>query len=74
MIYLHVAAFIPVVFTWIKYIKQGFFTEWPGLIPENIQIYLPKLVAMKKLHLYQIRENYLSTLITKQTETNEYLI
>ena len=31
MAYLHSVVFIPVESTWIKTVKQEFFTGWPGL-------------------------------------------
>jgi hypothetical protein len=34
--YLHAACFSPVKSTWIKAIKNGHFTSWPGLMEQSV--------------------------------------
>jgi hypothetical protein len=35
--YLHAACFSPVKSTWIKAIKSGFFSSWPGLNEQTVE-------------------------------------
>ena len=65
---LHEEYFIPVVYTWVKTVKQGSFTRWTGLNTENIRRYLPNSVTMKRVHLYQARKLFWSTRSNHQEE------
>ena len=48
---------------WIKYIKNNFFTTWPGLTVELLTEYLPNSILTAKGHL---RQSYRLTISTKQ--------
>jgi hypothetical protein len=61
IIYLHRAAFSPVVSTWTKAIDAGFFTTWPGLTSDLVRKHLPKSLATAKGHLKQSPKNLRST-------------
>jgi hypothetical protein len=66
--YLHGACFSPVKSTWIKAIKNGNFSSWPGLNEQNVEKYLSKSTATAKGHLNQQRQNARTTNI-KDAET-----
>jgi hypothetical protein len=66
--YLHAACFSPVKSTWIKAIKNGNFSSWPGLNEQNVEKYLSKSTATAKGHLNQQRQNARTTKI-KDAET-----
>jgi hypothetical protein len=51
--YLHAACFSHVKSTWIKAIKNGNFSSWPGLNGHNVEKYL----STAKGHLNQQRQN-----------------
>jgi hypothetical protein len=53
--YLHAAAFSPVKSTWIKAIKNGIFSSWPGLTEHAVEKLLSKSTATVKGHLNQQR-------------------
>jgi hypothetical protein len=55
--YLHAACFSPVKSTWIRAIKNGNFTSWPGLIEQAVEKHLSKSTSMTKGHLNQQRQN-----------------
>ena len=55
--FLHAAAFSPVVSTWIKAIKNGFFQSWPGLTATAVHKHFPHSVASTKGHMDQTRKN-----------------
>jgi hypothetical protein len=61
--YLHAACFSPVKSTWIKAIKNGFFSSWPGLNEHSIEKYLSKSTSTAKGHLNQQRQNARTTKI-----------
>ena len=46
--FLHGACFAPVASTWVKAIKNGHFTTWPGLTPELVTKHLPTSVHTAK--------------------------
>jgi hypothetical protein len=58
----------PVKSTWIKAIKNGNFSSWPGLNEQNMEKYLSKSTATAKGHLNQQRQNARTTNI-KDPET-----
>jgi hypothetical protein len=66
--YLHAACFSPVKSTWIKAIKNGNFSSWPGLNEQNVDKYLSKSTSTAKGHLNQQRQNARTTKI-KDAET-----
>jgi hypothetical protein len=51
--YLHAACFSPVKSTWIKAIKNGIFSSWPGLNEHSVEKYLSKSTSTAKGHLNQ---------------------
>jgi hypothetical protein len=61
--YLHAACFSPVKSTWIKAIKNGFFSSWPGLNEHSVEKYLSKSTSTAKCHLNQQRQNARTTKI-----------
>jgi hypothetical protein len=61
--YLHAACISPVKSTWIKAIKNGFFSSWPGLNEHSIEKYLSKSTSTAKGHLNQQRQNSRTTKI-----------
>jgi hypothetical protein len=63
MNYLHAACFSPVKSTWIKAIKNGNFSSWPGLNEHNVEKYLSKSTSTAKGHLNQQRQNARTTKI-----------
>jgi hypothetical protein len=66
--FLHAAAFSPVQDTWLKAIRAGHFTTWPGLTEDNLmRKHLPKEIATVKVHLSQRRKNLRSTTTTGAT-------
>jgi hypothetical protein len=61
--YLYAACFSPVKSTWIKAIKNGNFSSWPGLNEHSVEKYLSKSTATAKGHLNQQRHNARTTKI-----------
>jgi hypothetical protein len=61
--YLHDACFSPVKSTWIKAIKHGNLSSWPGLNEHSIEKYLSKSTSTTKGHLNQQRQNARATKI-----------
>jgi hypothetical protein len=61
--YLHAACFSPVKSTWIKAIKNGIFSSWPGLNEHSVEKYLSKYTSTAKAHLNQQRQNARTTKI-----------
>ena len=59
--FFHGACFAPVASTWIKAIKNGHFTSWPGLTPELVTKHLPTSVYTAKGHLNQEKQFLQST-------------
>jgi hypothetical protein len=55
--YLHDACFSPVKSTWIKAIKNRFFSSWPGLNEHAVEKHLSKSTSTAKGHLNQQRQN-----------------
>jgi hypothetical protein len=66
--YLHAACFSPVKSTWIKAIKNGNFSSWPGLNEQNVEKYLSKSTSTAKGHLNQQRQNARTT----KSKTHNY--
>ena len=54
VLYYHHACFCPTKNTWIKAIKNNFFTTWPGLTLKLVTKYLKKSIFTEKGHLHQI--------------------
>jgi hypothetical protein len=61
--YLHAACFSPVKSTWIKEIKNGNFSSWPGLNEHTVDNHLSKFTFTTKCHLNQQRQNARTTKI-----------
>jgi hypothetical protein len=61
--YLHAAYFSPVKSTWIKAIKNGNFSSWPGLTEHAVENHLSKSTSTTKCHLNQQRQNARTTKI-----------
>jgi hypothetical protein len=61
--YLHAACFSPVKSPWIKAIKNGIFSSWPGLNEQNVEKFLSKSTSTAKGHLNQQRQNARTTKI-----------
>jgi hypothetical protein len=55
--YLHAACFSPVKSTWLKAIKNGNFSSWPGLTEHAVEKHLSKSTSTTKGHLNQQRQN-----------------
>jgi hypothetical protein len=58
---LHAPCFSPVKSTWIKAIKNGNFSSWPGLNEHSVEKYLSKSTSTAKGHLNQQRQNARTT-------------
>jgi hypothetical protein len=61
--YLHASCFSPVKSTWIKAMRNGNFSSWPGLNEHSVEKYLSKSTATAKCHLNQQRQNARTTKI-----------
>jgi hypothetical protein len=59
----HDTCFSPVKSTWIKAIKNGIFSYWPGLNEHSVEKYLSKSTSTAKGHLNQQRQNARTTKI-----------
>ena len=59
--YFHAAAGFPVRDTWLKAIKAGNFSSWPGLTYKNAAKYCPSATETLKGHMAQPRQNVRST-------------
>lgn len=66
--YFHQCCFSLVTATWLKAVKAGYFTKWPGLTCDLINKHLPKSEATTKGHLQQ---QYQNTQSTKQITTQD---
>ena len=73
--YLYAACFSPAIFTFIKAIKAGYFTNFPNLTTELVTTYLTKNIASAKGHLDQQYKNCRSNSkikTTSNTVENKY--
>jgi hypothetical protein len=61
--YLHAACFSPVKSAWIKAIKNGNISSWPGLNEHAVEKYFSKSTSTAKGHLNQQRQNARTTKI-----------
>ena len=52
----HVSAGFPVKSTWLRAIKYGNYTSWPGLTAANATEYCPDSIDTKKGHMNQTRQ------------------
>eukprot|EP00957_Ditylum_brightwellii_P019753 1491369-Ditylum_brightwellii.AAC.1 len=59
--YLHAAAFCPAPKSWIKAIKNEFFSTWPGLTEKLVRKHLLKSGATVQGRQTRIRQNICST-------------
>ena len=59
--YMHAAAGFTVKSTWLKAIKKGNFSTWPGLIYSNTEKYFPQSVETLKGHMVQKSQGVQST-------------
>ena len=55
--YEHATCFSPVKSTFVKAIKNNFFSTWPGLTQELVKKYLATPVATTQGHLHQEKQN-----------------
>jgi hypothetical protein len=72
--FLHTAAFSPVQDTWLKAIRAGHFTTWPGFTEDMVRKHLPIESATVKGYLSQQRKylrSITTTVATPVTEANE---
>jgi hypothetical protein len=68
--YLHATAFSPVKSTWIKAIRNGNFSSWPGLTEQGVEKNLSKSTATVKGHLKQQQMYARSTQPKKEPKCN----
>jgi hypothetical protein len=66
--YLHAPEFSPVKSRWIKAIKNGNFSSWPGLTEDAVEKHLSKSTATVKGHVNQQRMYARSTQTKKEPE------
>jgi hypothetical protein len=59
--YLHVAAGFPTKNPWIKAIKHGNYTMFPGIMAEAVNKHFPESVETQKRHMKKQRQNVRST-------------
>ena len=71
VIYYHKCCFSPVISTWVKAIKNGNFSSWPGLTARLVTKYLGKSLATQKGHLHQQHKNVWSTKQTVEITDSE---
>lgn len=69
--YLHQCCYSPTTSGWLKAIKSGFFTTWPGLDETIVQKHLPKSAATIKGHQRQQFKNLRSTSLSRQKENSD---
>jgi hypothetical protein len=72
--YLHRCSFSPTAPGWLKAIKNGCFTTWPGLDENIVQKHLPKSVATIKGHQRQQFKNIRSTSFAREKQNSDELI
>ena len=65
VLFYHATCFSPTKNAFIKAIKNGAFTSWPGVIAKLAQKYLPKTEATVKGHL---KQKYKGTRTTQQNQ------
>ena len=61
ILYLHAAALFPVKSTWLKEIKNNFFSSWPFLTYAAVNKYLTPQVITSQAHMQQEQQNIRST-------------
>jgi hypothetical protein len=69
--YLHRCCYSPTTSGWLKAIKTGFFTTWPGLDETIVQKHLPKSAATIKGHQRQQFKNLRSTSLAREKENSD---
>jgi hypothetical protein len=69
--YLHRCCYSPTTSGWLKAIKSGFFTTWPGLDETIVQKHLPKSAATIKGHQRQQFKNLRSTSLAREKENSD---
>jgi hypothetical protein len=69
--YLHQCCYSPTTSGWLKAIKNGFFTTWPGLDETIVQKHLPKSAATIKGHQRQQFKNLQSTSLAREKENSD---
>ncbi len=62
--YLHAAAGFPTKDSWIKAIKNGNYSTWPGVTAEAVNRHFPESIETQKGHMKKQRQN---VRLTKQT-------
>ena len=65
--FLHGTAFSPITSTFLRAIKQVYFTTWPGITVDLISKHLSKSLATSKVHLLCQKNNIKSTKTTNLT-------
>ena len=69
--YLHAAAGFPTKPTWLKAIRNGHYSSWPGLTAELVERHFPESIETWKGHGRKIKMNIRSTKkMVKEEETN----
>ena len=69
-IYYHLTLFSPPVSTWVKAIKNNYFSTWPGLTADLVLRYLPKSEYTSYGHLHQ---RYKGTWSTKTRQSTNFI-
>lgn len=75
ILYLHTVAFFPVKSTWLKAIKNNFYTTWPFLTYKAVNKYLPASTVTSRAHTRQEQENLCTTKVANRvtrTELKDY--
>ena len=71
--YYHAAAGFPTKLTWLKAIKNGHYSTWPGLTKAAVRRSFPEAVETWKGHGQKIKMNLKSTkkLVEEETKAND---
>jgi hypothetical protein len=72
--YLHQCCYSPTTSGWLKAIKNGYFTTWPGLDENILQNNLPMSAAIIKGHERQQFKNIRSTSLAGEKENSNELL
>ena len=59
--FLHAAAGFPTKRTWLKAIRKGFYSSWPGLTAKTVEKYFPESEETQKGHMRSIKAGIRST-------------
>ena len=70
--YLHKCAFSPLLLTFQRAIRKGYFQSWPGIDNINFEKIITNLIPTTKGHLDQERANLQSTQVDKDEEEEDF--